>query len=830
MRFFLTSLLLLVHLSLYAQNTYTTVDQLDGPGQWLRTSLTLTPAAGDFVLLYQHGGATIALGGANTGAVSNLNGAGHYDLNRVARTSGDTVFLTLPVTNEYDLDATQLIVAPGTTDLTVTQAQSAVAYDGSTGGLLFLAAADTLTVGADLSAAAAGFRGGTGTEADSDCNRFTVADNETYNQGNWRGSSRGEGVAGVPTGQEFGRAFAGNGGGGGNDHNAGGGGGANTAGGGLGARNIVEGVFNNACRGNFPGRGGRALTATGDRVYFGGGGGAGHANNTDSANGGRGGGVVILWAPVVRFTGNASVSVNGESPATVDGDGGGGGGAAGSILIVADSLAGSPELSLDGGQGADVDNPGDRCFGPGGGGSGGRLLVAAFDRTTWSPTVSLARGGFGHRLNSGTCGADQEPAGPGSDGSEQAVLFPVPFGGFVQSADTLCASDQLLLTDASNGAEQVTWALLPESDALTLIPLGFSLRVAFADTAGGTFAAVQTLLLDGRSYPGDTAVFTVFPVATAAGADILSEDEFVSVTVDGATGFDVIRYDFGDGTVIDTTVTSLNYTYTSGGDYNVAVTLLNARCGDVALDSLTVSLAEFAFADADVKSAEGCAPLSLDVTDISTGSYAGSRWDLPGSETPVIFDELSPTVVYPEPGMYTGTLTLLGALGPDTVYQFFVTVNPVPTATFTVTSDTATAVFTTTTDIAEEFFWDFGDGQGTSTEQNPTYTYDSVGTFTVVLVATADPCSITIRQDVTIDVLSDVIEINRRGIKLFPNPTTGELRLTGEAELLDLFDLTGRYLGALGGRTADLSGLAPGTYVVRVKAGRKVYSLRVLVR
>jgi PKD repeat protein len=35
-----------------------------------------------------------------------------------------------------------------------------------------------------------------------------------------------------------------------------------------------------------------------------------------------------------------------------------------------------------------------------------------------------------------------------------------------------------------------------------------------------------------------------------------------------------------------------------------------------------------------------------------------------------------------------------------------------------------------------DFWWDFGDGQGNSTERDPSYTYRSVGTFTVTLVAT----------------------------------------------------------------------------------------------
>jgi PKD domain len=42
-------------------------------------------------------------------------------------------------------------------------------------------------------------------------------------------------------------------------------------------------------------------------------------------------------------------------------------------------------------------------------------------------------------------------------------------------------------------------------------------------------------------------------------------------------------------------------------------------------------------------------------------------------------------------------------------------------------------VFTSVSTGAESYSWDFGDGRGTSTEQNPTYTYTESGTFEVSL-------------------------------------------------------------------------------------------------
>ncbi|MEM6771904.1 MAG: PKD domain-containing protein, partial [Bacteroidota bacterium] len=307
-------------------------------------------------------------------------------------------------------------------------------------------------------------------------------------------------------------------------------------------------------------------------------------------------------------------------------------------------------------------------------------------------------------------------------------------------------------------------------------------------------------------------------------------DEFVTASVDNPAGFTTIRYDFGDGTVIDTNATTLEHTYTAGGDYAISVTLLNPNCGDFVAATQAVSLAEFAFADTDAKTPEGCAPFTLTVNDESTGAYSGSRWDFPGAEPTVVFDSISPTVTYSTPGVYEGSLTLLGALGADTVVTFTVTITPTPTADFTFSVDTATAVFTGMSDVADTFTWDFGDGSGTSSEANPTYSYDSVGTFLVTLEASIRSCTTTVTQEVTIDVLSDLTELAQLGVRLFPNPTSGQLQLTGEATLLDVFDLNGRLLRPLGGQTADLTGLPAGTYLVRVLTRGRVFSVRILRR
>ncbi|WP_176214689.1 PKD domain-containing protein [Reichenbachiella faecimaris] len=60
---------------------------------------------------------------------------------------------------------------------------------------------------------------------------------------------------------------------------------------------------------------------------------------------------------------------------------------------------------------------------------------------------------------------------------------------------------------------------------------------------------------------------------------------------------------------------------------------------------------------------------------------------------------------------------------------------PAPTADFTVTIDGKTVAFTNTSADAESYSWDFNDGN-TSSEESPSHTYESNGTYLVELTAT----------------------------------------------------------------------------------------------
>ena len=164
----------------------------------------------------------------------------------------------------------------------------------------------------------------------------------------------------------------------------------------------------------------------------------------------------------------------------------------------------------------------------------------------------------------------------------------------------------------------------------------------------------------------------------------------------------------------------------------------------------------------------GCAPMTVQFTDQSTGTPETWNWSFPGG-TPSSSTQQNPTVVYNTPGVYDVTLIVTNQLGTDVANEFgYIEVKDFPLAGFLYTEDEKTIHFNSTSQYADLFIWDFGDGysmQGnlgqnvpgnmhggrtTGTYDNPSHTYDNDGTYPVLLTVIGDCGSHT---------YSDVIEV-----------------------------------------------------------------------
>jgi hypothetical protein len=158
-----------------------------------------------------------------------------------------------------------------------------------------------------------------------------------------------------------------------------------------------------------------------------------------------------------------------------------------------------------------------------------------------------------------------------------------------------------------------------------------------------------------------------------------------------------------------------------------------------------------------------------------------------------------------------------------------------PVAEFIWASGGANAIdFTNQSLQADSYFWNFGDGN-TSTTENPVHSYTSPGVYTVTLEANRCLYSDTISY--TIDITTVGLNSNPKlsSPEIFPNPLKDELNvlLTG-ATNLQLFDALGRlvYQCALNPQnnlnTVELSHLPNGMYLLRINQGAEITSYRLI--
>jgi hypothetical protein len=365
------------------------------------------------VIVMQMQDNTIGSNTSNTssfGTLSSIQSVGQYEIAHitgVSRTPALTqITISSPLANTYNINSNssiQIISYPQLSSGSYTTVAdiSAVAWNGSFGGVVAFSVGGTLTLNHNITADNAGFRGGAinaGNAGSCDNTTYIAATSESY-------GNKGESVYKASnTSFVGGRGRILNGGGGGNSHNGGGGGGSNASAGGEGGRG-----YN--CVLNAGGLGGATLYSfiSASRVFMGGGGGSGEANNNYNTAGGNGGGIVIINANQIRTTGSGSslrISANGQTAADVGNDGAGGGGAGGSVMLQVStwSIAAGKTLTIsaNGGSGGNVTDA--TAHGGGGGGGQGAIIFSTATPSTNITTRTL--NGTGGRNYAGGTFAD----------------------------------------------------------------------------------------------------------------------------------------------------------------------------------------------------------------------------------------------------------------------------------------------------------------------------------------------------------------------------------------------------------------------------------------
>jgi PKD repeat protein len=772
--------------------------------------------SGQKLLIYQAQGAQInTSNNASYGAPTQLTLAGRHEIVVIAQNLGNGVYhitapFIIPFTAPSDgLQAITLPMVQG--DALVTDTIKAKPFDPVTGlgGIVVLDIPGTLTLEADINVDGAGFPGGAGVSTESNNCSWLIDNNDFwYPLGSWRGANKGHGIAKMINGQECGRGPLANGGGGGNDHNAGGGGGANVSRGGRGGQNEEPATF--GCDGSFEGEGGFGGSNTG-AYYLGGGGGAGHANNGVHTTGGAGGGLLIIRTNQI-FVGPHLLKASGQNGGLGLGDGGGGGGAGGTIILLVQdqSQFAGINLSCNGGNGGNTDNTNsNRCFGPGGGGSAGRI---------WTNLIGISAPQPGNAgvvtLTSNSCNGSTNGAERGGEGvpdlqitglvQNQAQLALPTILSDLSDID-LCAGETAQLTFQTQNTTQFQWQILQNGNWMnlmandSLIPNGPILNIQNLTSA----LSLQVRCIAQADYAcygsvqSSTATVSVSSFGLPQFSFVVNGNsvQFNAMVTAIPLG---ILWDFGDGSPT-TNTTNPVHTYSNSDSFYVSLTayFLCDTITELQLVSILIPpSANFTILD----SLSSCTSILLNLMPDQLQAQTDYTWLCLGANPATANTAVyAPTIS--QSGLYTCILIARNGTLSDTVqHQIWVEIKNLPEAQMNsqILGTDGTVSFTNLSTGGDTYLWTFGDGsQSTSNAQTVQHTYDSSGAYVVTLVAT-NSCGASVLQiDLNLVVVSNVDPQSMQSFTVYPNPSTGFVTLViSEAlrthAMVHLTDVLGR--------------------------------------
>lgn len=278
------------------------------------------------------------------------------------------------------------------------------------------------------------------------------------------------------------------------------------------------------------------------------------------------------------------------------------------------------------------------------------------------------------------------------------------------------------------------------------------------------------------------------------------------------------QWDFDDGTT-DSTANPI-HTFAAAGNYNVCLITTNSCGSDTVCDTVAVCFkptAGFGY----TQNAN-----TVQFQDSTIGGATQWFWDYGDGGTNNI---QNPAHFYTVIDTYTVCLHVYNGCEWDTLCQdIYMCPPPASGFGYTITGSTVTFADSATGNPTS-YTWYFGNGDS-SNLSSPTYTYTASGSYTVCQVAT-NSCGDD-STCVTISVAVGIEEEVFGDLKLFPNPTSGQFRISGEGKFADgmtvsLVNSLGQTVKRIGTRPSagkfdidiPVSDLSSGIYFVALRAG-----------
>lgn len=319
------------------------------------------------------------------------------------------------------------------------------------------------------------------------------------------------------------------------------------------------------------------------------------------------------------------------------------------------------------------------------------------------------------------------------------VVFPSPDVNFTLGESSGCSPVSVDLTNVSTGANQFFWDFGDASGDTTTqtnllhnytntgtLPVTYDITLTGENNFGCQDSAVKTFLV----YPEVEAIFT---------CDTLGCEPMDITFNNYSNGASTYMWYFGDGNT--STVTSPSHTYFNTGfspvNYYVSLIAFSTYgCTDTLWQTLSVYPSPTA--NFSVTPTTQTLPYStVNIVNLSSPGSWNYLWTMGDGFSTTTQSPGSYT--YDTSGTFTITLIVSNDYCSDSISQTITIYNAPPIADFSFNPSDGCAPlnvsFTNNSINGESYLWDFGDGDFSS-DENPTHTYYSAGTFQVQLMVT----------------------------------------------------------------------------------------------
>ncbi len=253
----------------------------------------------------------------------------------------------------------------------------------------------------------------------------------------------------------------------------------------------------------------------------------------------------------------------------------------------------------------------------------------------------------------------------------------------------------------------------------------------------------------------DNATLTVNPIPVADFAfQNICEDQAMALnstsTVAAPSAIVTYAWDIDNNGTVDYTTNNANHNFPGFGVYDINLTVTSdAGC----TDDITQTVEVFALPVVDFTANPLCfgEPTTFtDQTVVPNGDdITNWNWNFDDGNAG---NAQNPTNLYTNPGIYNVNLSVTTENGCTDNVTIPIEVYPMPVADFDFNNECyydALSFSNTSSPVATIFAWEFGDGN-TSTQENPSHTYNASGQYNVTLmISTTDGCGDTITQQVT---------------------------------------------------------------------------------